>query len=110
MLLRACAASIGSPRLRSRAGKTALLFGTIAVVETRVAPRLRVKKAAKIDHGGDKIACTIRDLSSTGAALELGEMDSRIPDAFTLVVPEDGLKLPCHVVWRRDFRMGVAFD
>jgi hypothetical protein len=80
------------------------------VVETRVAPRLRVKKAAKIDFGGDKIACTIRDLSTTGAALELNEMDSRIPETFTLVVPEDGLKLPCHVVWRKDFRMGVPFD
>lgn len=80
------------------------------MVDTRIAPRLRVKKAAKIDFGGDKIACTIRDLSTTGAALELNEMNSRIPEAFTLVVPEDGLKLPCHVVWRKDFRMGVAFD
>jgi hypothetical protein len=26
------------------------------------------------------------------------------------VVPEDGLKLPCRVVRRTDFRIGVAFD
>jgi hypothetical protein len=27
-----------------------------------------------------------------------------------LVVPEDGLKLPCRIVRRTDFRIGVAFD
>lgn len=80
------------------------------MVETRVAPRHRVKMAAKIEYGGDRIACTIRDLSTTGAALELSKIDLRIPEAFTLVVPEDGLKLRCQVVWRKDFRIGVAFD
>jgi hypothetical protein len=25
-------------------------------------------------------------------------------------LPEEKLKLPCHVVWRREFRIGVAFD
>jgi hypothetical protein len=81
------------------------------MVKTRVAPRVRVKKAARIEYGGDKIACIVRDLSVTGAALELREVDSRvIPAAFTLVVPEDGLKLSCRVAWRTEFRMGVAFD
>jgi hypothetical protein len=76
-----------------------------------VAPRLRVKKAARIEYGGDKIACIIRDLSVTGAALELNKVDSKvIPMGFTLVVPEDGLKLSCRVAWRTEFRMGVAFD
>jgi hypothetical protein len=82
----------------------------VAMVETRVAPRHRVKMAAKIEYGGDKVACTIRDLSITGAALELSEIVSRIPATFTLVVPEAGLKLPCHVVWRKNFQIGVAFD
>jgi hypothetical protein len=79
------------------------------MVETRIAPRYRVMKPAKIEYGGNKIACTIRDLSTTGAALEVFDR-SKIPETFTLVVPEDGLKLPCHVVWRRDFRLGIAFD
>lgn len=79
-------------------------------VETRAAPRYRVKKPAKIEYGGDKIPCIIRDLSTTGAALELTELNAKVPAAFTLIVPEDGLKLPCHVVWRAGFRMGVAFD
>ena len=79
------------------------------MVETRIAPRHRVNKAAKIEYGGDKIACTIRDISVTGAALEISGID-RIPTEFMLIVPEDRLKLPCRVVWRREFRIGVAFN
>jgi hypothetical protein len=79
------------------------------MVETRAAPRYRVTKAAQIEYGSHKIACTVRDLSATGAALEVFD-PAIIPAKFTLVVPEDGLKLPCRVVRRTDFRIGVAFD
>jgi PilZ domain len=79
------------------------------MVETRIAPRVRVNKPAKIDHGGDKIDCIIRDLSATGAALEISNI-VRVPDNFTLIMPEERLRLPCHVVWRREFRIGIAFD
>jgi PilZ domain len=79
------------------------------MVETRAAPRYRVMKPAQIEYGGDRIACTVRDLSITGAALEISD-PTVIPAKFTLVVPEDGLKLPCRVVRRTDFRIGVAFD
>lgn len=79
------------------------------MVETRIAPRFRVVKPAKIEYGGDKFPCTIRDLSTTGAALELsGQI--RIPERFNLIVPEDGLILACRLVWRRDFRIGVTFE
>jgi PilZ domain len=79
------------------------------MTETRIAPRHRVMKPAKIEYGGDKIACTVRDISETGAALEVTDQFG-IPAKFNLIMPEDGLKLPCHVVWRRDYRIGVAFD
>jgi hypothetical protein len=79
------------------------------MVETRAAPRYRVMKPAQIEYGGDRITCTVRDLSITGAALEISD-PTVIPAKFTLVVPEDGLKLPCRVVRRTDFRIGVAFD
>ena len=79
------------------------------MVETRIAPRHRMSKPAQIDYGGDKTPCTIRDLSVTGAALELFDLSATIPEAFTLVVPEDKLTLPCRVVWRNGYRMGVAF-
>lgn len=80
------------------------------MVETRSAPRYRVSKPAQIEFGGDKTPCTIRDLSVTGAALQLSDRSTTIPAAFTLIVPEDNLKLLCRVVWRGSFKIGVAFD
>jgi hypothetical protein len=79
------------------------------VVETRVAPRIRVMKAAKINYGGDKHPCVVRDISSTGAALEFSGL-IRIPDEFTFIMPDERLKLLCRVVWRRDYRVGVRFE
>ena len=80
------------------------------MVETRIAPRYRASKAAQIDHGGDKTPCIIRHLSETGAAIELSDLSATVPDAFTLVVPEDKLKLPCRVVWRKAYKIGVNFE
>jgi PilZ domain len=79
------------------------------LVETRATPRYRVNKPAQIEYGGDKITCTIRDLSNTGAAVEVSN-PTEIPAEFTLVVPGDGLKLRCRIVRRTDFRIGVVFD
>jgi PilZ domain-containing protein len=80
------------------------------MVETRVAPRYRVSKPAEIEYGGDKTPCTIRDLSETGAALEVSGFVGQVPTAFTLIIPEDKLKLPCRVVWRTALKIGVTFD
>ena len=79
------------------------------MVETRIAPRYRLSKPATIECGGETIFCTIRDLSLTGAALEVSDQN-KIPATFTLIVPEDGLKLQCDVVRRSGFRIGVAFN
>ena len=79
------------------------------MVETRIAPRIKIMKPAKMDYGGDKYSCVVRDISATGAALEFSDF-LRIPDAFTLVIPEDRLRLPCRVVWRSEYRVGVRFD
>jgi len=79
------------------------------MVETRIAPRYRVMKAAKIVLRASVMDCTVRDLSITGAALDVLSQVG-IPEKFTLAVPEDGLHLPCRVVWRKAFRIGVTFD
>ena len=82
------------------------------MVETRIAPRYQVQKPAIADYGGDKYPCTVRDLSATGAAVEFAEPAGALPikKAFTLIIPDDRLKLECRIVWQRGYRMGVTFD
>ena len=53
------------------------------MVETRLAHRHRIMKAAKIEFGGDAIDCMVRDLSVAGAALEVSNQIS-IPAKFLL--------------------------
>ena len=77
--------------------------------EHRIAPRRRVLKAGSISFGGGVIDCTVRNISDTGAALEVAT-PLYIPDKFVLIVQADGLKRPCQVVWRKERRIGVTFD
>ncbi|WP_291849866.1 PilZ domain-containing protein [Bradyrhizobium sp.] len=78
--------------------------------EHRIAMRKRQLKAGKISFGnGGAIDCTVRNLSDTGAALEVISPVG-IPEQFTLVVEADNLKRPCRVVWRKEKRIGVHFE
>lgn len=79
------------------------------MVETRHDARHKVLKVGTVDFNGGAIDCTVRNLSLTGAAIEIADQQG-IPDKFTLVVPGDGLHLACHVVWRKAYRIGVQFD
>jgi hypothetical protein len=78
------------------------------MAESRRAPRHIVLKAGTVKSGGAAVDCLVRNLSKTGAALEISD-ESRIPGRFVLVVPGDGLHLPCRIVWRRPRRVGVVF-
>jgi hypothetical protein len=76
----------------------------------RVAPRRRVLKAGIINFGGGSISCTVRNLSDTGAAIEV-ESPIGIPASFDLVIIEaEQLRRHCRVVWQFQRRIGVAFD
>ena len=77
--------------------------------ERRDKTRHRVLKAGTIEFGGGAIDCTVRNVSATGAALDVTSPVG-IPQHFTLVVPADGTHHPCHVVWRKEKRIGVRFD
>ena len=77
--------------------------------EHRIAPRRRMFKAGTIEFGGSGMDCTVKNLSDTGAALEILS-PLYIPDRFTLFVPSDQLKRRCHIVWRKQRRVGIAFD
>jgi hypothetical protein len=58
---------------------------------------------------GCAINCLVRDISISGAALEVAEPHD-VPECFDLVFKADGTHIPCHVVWRQEERIGVAFD
>jgi hypothetical protein len=77
--------------------------------EKRNVSRHRVLKAGTIEFGGGAIDCMVRNMSNTGAALDVTSPIG-IPEHFTLVFPTDGLHMPCHVVWRKEKRIGVAFN
>ena len=80
-----------------------------AVDEHKTASRRRLLKAGKISFGGGAIDCTVRNLSETGAALEVSSPVG-IPEQFTLVIEADHIHVPCRVVWRKDTRIGVHFE
>jgi hypothetical protein len=75
----------------------------------RVAARRRTLKAGTIGFGGGGIDCSVRNISETGAALEVVS-PLFIPHRFTLFVPSDQFKRQCHIVWRKEKRIGIAFD
>jgi hypothetical protein len=77
--------------------------------EKRIAPRRRVLKAGSINFDGEAIPCTVRNLSTTGAALDVEPLLC-IPDRFNLFVESEKLNQPCHVAWREERRVGVVFD
>ena len=78
-------------------------------IEKRSAPRHRVLKGATIAFGGSGVECTVRNLSSSGAGLDVAN-PAGLPPSFTLVIETDQLIRRCRPVWSRDKRIGVAFD
>jgi hypothetical protein len=51
----------------------------------------------------------VRNLSVEGAALDVPSVIG-IPDHFTLIMLADGLRFSCRTAWRKDRRIGVAFE
>jgi hypothetical protein len=69
--------------------------------------RLLKPGTISLDKGGG-IDCTVRNLSGTGACLEVAS-PLGIPDDFILTIGGDHEKRPCHVAWRSAKRIGVTF-
>jgi hypothetical protein len=68
--------------------------------EKRALARKRVLKAGTIEFGGSAIHCTVRNLSTTGAALDVPSPVG-IPEKFHLVLSSDALRFACRVAWRK---------
>jgi hypothetical protein len=74
----------------------------------RVAPRHRTLKAGTIEFRGGTIDCVVKNISDTGAALEVASPVG-IPEEFNLLISGNLDRHPCRVVWVKDRRMGVTF-
>jgi hypothetical protein len=66
-------------------------------------------KAATIEFDGSAITCLVRDLSITGAALDITSL-AGIPEHFIVAFRADAVHMRCHVVGFRENRNGVAFE
>jgi len=76
--------------------------------EKRAAQRHRVFKGATITFEGLGVACTVRNLSSGGAAIDL-DGHVLLPPSFMLSISCDHVARKCRTVWRDDKRVGLAF-
>jgi hypothetical protein len=80
------------------------------MLERRKTSRHRVLKAGLIAlNRAGGISCMVRNLSPAGACLEVASPVG-IPDDFTLLIENDHLRRSCHVTWRKDKRIGIAFN
>jgi hypothetical protein len=77
------------------------------LLERRIAPRRNTYIEATISMGFSSIACVVRNVSETGAKLEVSKVTG-IPDRFDLIVPRHRPQ-PCRVVWRAMKELGVEY-
>jgi hypothetical protein len=83
-------------------------FGFVTMIEKRAAPRFKVLKGGLVAVDGGSIPCTVRNMSSSGAAVDFTQAVD-LPPTFTLVIERDQFARRCRPVWRNERRVGVAF-
>ncbi len=72
--------------------------------------RNRTLKSGKIvfNDGHSVIDCIVRDLSDSGACLQVNST-AGIPRAFELIVANDSSSRPCQIAWQSETRAGIEF-
>ena len=78
------------------------------MIEKRTAARFRVLKGGLVAIDGGSIPCTVRNMSSTGAAVEFAQAVD-LPPTFTLVIERDQFARRCRPGRRNERRVGTAF-
>lgn len=87
---------------------TTLLAGKSALrLERRIAPRRNTAIDATITFGHVRMNCVIRNVSDTGAKLEVAKV-AGIPDVVLLHAPGHRPQT-CRVVWRALKELGVEY-
>jgi hypothetical protein len=71
--------------------------------------RSRTYKSGTISLGDASVDCLVRNLSATGACLEIKGTAS-VPEDFKLVIKPENLFRTCKVVWRQRHQVGVLFS
>jgi PilZ domain len=78
-------------------------------MNSRIAFRYRtIREAIIILPDGTKINCTVRDISTKGARLELADMQ-KVPEQFFLVIHGQGERFRCHCAWQKGNLVGVQY-
>ena len=78
-------------------------------MDKRANLRNRVLKAGTIEFDGTTINCIVRNVSVSGAALDV-RSPLGVPEYFTLAFRGEGVHIQCRVVWRNERRIGVKFN
>jgi PilZ domain len=78
------------------------------MIEKRAAQRHRVFKGGTIICEGSGIACTVRNMSTGGAAIDL-DCFLTLPQSFTPSIARDNFVRNCRAVWCCERRVGIAF-
>ncbi|MEJ0012505.1 MAG: PilZ domain-containing protein [Bauldia sp.] len=96
-------------RRRSRSGRRADERRKAELARRR-SPRMRTLKGAQIIvPAGSSVACIVRNISETGACLQL-QTPVFLSHTFDLVFDDpDWSRRSCRVVWREALLMGVEF-
>ena len=78
------------------------------MTDRRATNRQRVFKAGTIEFNGQGIECIIRNVSPTGAALEVPSPIG-IPHEIVVNFIARKIRLRAYIVWRIENRVGVCF-
>ena len=81
----------------------------MTAADNRDSPRLRTFKGGAISF--DRVAgleCIVRNLSDTGACVELSGATT-VPDQFSLIIRPELIRRECEVEWRKGKKVGVRF-
>ena len=80
------------------------------MVEARQGERVRALLRARIifNNQNSTIDCTIKNISTSGAKIDLGNSAS-VPAEFDLEVPQRGRTYRARIVWRDASALGVTF-
>jgi CheY-like chemotaxis protein len=79
-----------------------------ATDDRRRAARQRIFKAGTIAFGGGSVSCTVRNISETGAHLEVASPFG-IPRLCALVIDGESITRDCVIAWCTEKRIGVKF-